>query len=130
MLANYFIETISKEMSRKIESIEVNVMQKLKNYSWPGNIRELRNIIERLVVMAQDGKINSNDLPQEILDMNPDVSGAFGDDLKGATQDFEKEYIMEIMRRNSWNVTKASREMNIARKTLYKKLNDYGIKYR
>ena len=58
------------------------------------------------------------------------MNRTYGEDLKGATQDFEKEYIMEIMRRNSWNVTKASREMNIARKTLYKKLNDYGIKYR
>lgn len=130
LLANYFIETISKEMGRKIDSIEVSVMQMLKKYSWPGNIRELRNIIERLVVMAQDGKISGDDLPLEIQSMDSDMNRTFGEDLKGATQDFEKEYIMEIMRRNSWNVTKASREMNIARKTLYKKLNDYGIKYR
>ena len=130
LLANYFIETISKEMGRKIDSMEVSVMQMLKKYSWPGNIRELRNIIERLVVMAQDGKISGDDLPLEIQSMDSDMNRTFGEDLKGATQDFEKEYIMEIMRRNSWNVTKASREMNIARKTLYKKLNDYGIKYR
>ena len=130
LLANYFIETISKEMGRKIDSIEVSVMQMLKKYSWPGNIRELRNIIERLIVMAQDGKISGDDLPLEIQEMDSDMNRVFSEDLKGATQDFEKEYIMEIMRRNSWNVTKASREMNIARKTLYKKLNDYGIKYR
>ena len=130
LLANYFIETISKEMGRKIDSIEVSVMQMLKKYSWPGNIRELRNIIERLVVMAQDGKISGDDLPLEIQEIDSDMNRVFSEDLKGATQDFEKEYIMEIMRRNSWNVTKASREMNIARKTLYKKLNDYGIKYR
>lgn len=120
LLANYFIETISREMGRKIDSIEVSVMQMLKKYSWPGNIRELRNIIERLVVMAQDGKISGDDLPLEIQSMDSDMNRTFGEDLKGATQDFEKEYIMEIMRRNSWNVTKASREMNIARKTLYK----------
>ena len=130
LLANYFIETISREMGRKIDSIEVSVMQMLKKYSWPGNIRELRNIIERLVVMAQDGKISGDDLPIEIQEIDSDMNRVFSEDLKGATQDFEKEYIMEIMRRNSWNVTKASREMNIARKTLYKKLNDYGIKYR
>ena len=130
LLANYFIETISKEMGRKIDSIEVSVMQMLKKYSWPGNIRELRNIIERLVVMAQDRKISGDDLPLEIQEIDSDMNRVFSEDLKGATQDFEKEYIMEIMRRNSWNVTKASREMNIARKTLYKKLNDYGIKYR
>ncbi|MCI7326820.1 MAG: AAA family ATPase, partial [Clostridiales bacterium] len=50
--------------------------------------------------------------------------------LRSATHNLERDYITEVMRRNSWNVTKAAREMNIARKTLYKKLNDYGIKYR
>ncbi|MDY6038779.1 MAG: sigma-54 dependent transcriptional regulator [Eubacterium sp.] len=130
LLVNYFMESISKEMGRKIESVEVNVMQMLKNYSWPGNIRELRNIVERLVVMAQDGKINSDNLPPEIREAESDTNKIYSDDLRGATHDFEKEYIMETMRRNSWNVTKAAREMNIARKTLYKKLNDYGIKYR
>ena len=57
--------------------------------------------------MAQDGKISEDDLPLEIQGMDSDMNRTYGEDLKGATQDFEKEYIMEIMRRNSWNVTKS-----------------------
>ena len=142
-------------MNRRIAPPPEALMRCLRNYDWPGNIRELRNIIERLVVMAKDGHVSVSDLPPEIrigsavstgdsrgmsavpTSDNRSASGISAEDhpvgheaLRNATHNFERDYITEVMRRNSWNVTKAAREMNIARKTLYKKLNDYGIKYR
>ena len=155
LLSVYFFDRISKEMNRRIAPPPEALMRCLRNYDWPGNIRELRNIIERLVVMAKDGHVSVSDLPPEIrtgsadsiidsrgmsavpTSNNRSASGISAEDhpvgheaLRSATHNFERDYITEVMRRNSWNVTKAAREMNIARKTLYKKLNDYGIKYR
>ena len=155
LLSVYFFDRISKEMNRRIAPPPEALMRCLRNYDWPGNIRELRNIIERLVVMAKDGHVSVSDLPPEIrigsavstgdsrgmsavpTSDNRSASGISAEDhpvgheaLRNATHNFERDYITEVMRRNSWNVTKAAREMNIARKTLYKKLNDYGIKYR
>ena len=155
LLSVYFFDRISKEMNRRIGPPPEALMRCLRNYDWPGNIRELRNIIERLVVMAKDGHVSVSDLPPEIrtgsadsiidsrgmsavpTSNNRSASGISAEDhpvgheaLRSATHNFERDYITEVMRRNSWNVTKAAREMNIARKTLYKKLNDYGIKYR
>ncbi|MCI7680044.1 MAG: sigma 54-interacting transcriptional regulator, partial [Clostridiales bacterium] len=155
LLSVYFFDRISKEMNRRIGPPPEALMRCLRNYDWPGNIRELRNIIERLVVMAKDGHVSVSDLPPEIrigsavstgdsrgmsavpTSDNRSASGISAEDhpvgheaLRSATHNFERDYITEVMRRNSWNVTKAAREMNIARKTLYKKLNDYGIKYR
>ncbi len=155
LLSVYFFDRISKEMNRRIAPPPEALMRCLRNYDWPGNIRELRNIIERLVVMVKDGHVSVSDLPPEIrtgsadsiidsrgmsavpTSNNRSASGISAEDhpvgheaLRSATHNFERDYITEVMRRNSWNVTKAAREMNIARKTLYKKLNDYGIKYR
>ncbi|NLD10355.1 MAG: sigma-54-dependent Fis family transcriptional regulator [Clostridiales bacterium] len=128
LLCNAFLAEFSKDTKKTIEPFSDDVIRQLQSYDWPGNVRELRNIIERLVVLAFGGVITVEDLPAEIRDIDSTAQGS--EELKDATKEFEKEYITDVMRRNGWNVTKAAKELNIARKNLYKKLNDYGIKYR
>ncbi|SCJ29967.1 Transcriptional regulatory protein ZraR [uncultured Eubacterium sp.] len=128
ILCESFLQQYAKEMNKQICPFEPDLLNTLKYYDWPGNVRELRNIIERLVVLSTDGTVDMEDLPEEIRAVEEKENVAA--DLKNITKAFEKEYIEEIMKKHSGNVTKAAEEMRIARKNLYRKLNDYGIKYR
>ena len=99
----------------------------LQRYNWPGNVRELRNVVERMVVLSHDGMLDLDVLPEEIRDMLAEDKTE--EALRTQTKAFEKEYIIKIMNKYSGNVAKAADEMHIARKNLYKKLNEYDIKY-
>ena len=127
VLCESFLRQYAKEMNKRISPFGQGLIRILENYDWPGNVRELRNIIERLVVLSVDGKVDAEDLPDEIRTVEREEAAA---DLKNMTKAFEKEYIAGIMKKHGGNVAKAAEEMCIARKNLYKKLNDYGIKYR
>lgn len=127
-LCKTFLHSYSREMNKTIEDIDADTLSVLQKYEWPGNVRELRNIVERMVVLSHDGKPDLDTLPEEIRDMFSE-DGKSEDALRTQTKAFEKEYIIKIMRKYSGNVAKAAEEMQIAKKNLYKKLNEYDIKY-
>ena len=109
-------------------------MEILVSYEWPGNVRELRNVLERLAVLANDGNLLMNDLPEEICKGSKskfEISNYEGEgekySLREATKSFERQYVLAAMERNQWNVSKTATELNIARKNLYKKLNEYEL---
>lgn len=128
VLCECFRRQYAKEMNKRITPFDKSLIMDLENYGWPGNVRELRNIIERLVVLSIDGEVDIEDLPEEIKAAKGEECVA--ENLKNMTRAFEKKYITEIIRKHHGNVAKAAEEMCIARKNLYKKLNDYGIQYR
>ena len=123
-----FLEEYTKEMNKRLQPLDPSVLAALQSYDWPGNVRELRNIMERLVVLSTGGVVDAEDLPEEIKAVSESHSGQGR--LKDMTRAFEKEYIMKVLEQNHGNVTKSAEEMGIARKNLYKKLNDYEIKYK
>ena len=81
-----------------------------------------------MVVLSGEGSLDVNVLPEEIK--NIFQQNESDDSLRGQTKSFEKEYIIKIMNKYQGNVAKAADEMQIAKKNLYKKLNEYGIKYK
>lgn len=128
VLCQNFLLQYAKEMNKQMKPFDEELLGLFQQYPWPGNVRELRNIMERLVVLAVDGKLTMEDLPEEIKEMAP--KGEDQRNLKNMTKAFEKEYIIEIMKKHNGSVSKAAEEMCIARKNLYRKLNDYNIKYK
>ena len=128
VLCSSFLSLYAREMNKPLPVIDEEVLEVLQKYDWPGNVRELRNLIERMVVLSGEGSLDVNVLPEEIKDIfqqsEPD------DSLRGQTKSFEKEYIIKIINKHQGNVAKAAGEMQIAKKNLYKKLNEYGIKYK
>ncbi len=128
VLCSTFLKLYAREMNKPLPVIEEEVLEVLQKYDWPGNVRELRNLIERMVVLSGEGVLDIDVLPEEIKDIfrsdGPD------DSLRSHTKSFEKEYIVKIMNKYQGNVAKAAGEMQIAKKNLYKKLNEYGIKYK
>lgn len=122
LLVNYFLSEFSKE-NQKIIGISKDAMNILLNYSWPGNIRELENILERAVILCRGDEITSEDLPDQIK--NNLFDRQLSKDL--TLDDLEKEYIKIVFAKTSRHRIKTARILGIDRRTLYRKLRKYEI---
>lgn len=143
VLVNHFITFISKKLSKSIYSIDDGAMLLLLNYNWPGNVRELENVIERAVNVANSGVIHIEDLPNEVrihssVQIHQEVPNPESEPTHVATPismlaagevKSEKaiELIITALKAEKGNVSKVSERLNIPRRTLYRKLEKYGI---
>ncbi len=140
LFAEFFLNKANAELSKKtdVEGFENEVMEIFYNYSWPGNLRELRNVIRRAALLTQDGLITSKVLPSEIIEPNlyassPEpsavvshfISGNRGNDLKNAATQAEYDTIMNVLKQVNFNKSKAAEILRIDRKTLYNKIKSY-----
>jgi DNA-binding NtrC family response regulator len=129
-LAAYFLKQCADEMKKPIPQLPEEVIEILTDYDWPGNVRELKNIIERLVVVSVNSKINISDIPEEVKCKAKGQTAPWSNDrrsLNDARHQFEREYIINVLNQNEWNITRTADELQLARKNLYKKMKDYGI---
>ena len=125
-LINIFIKKFSKETGKFITGIEPETEKYLLNYGYPGNIRELKNIIERLVILSQnDGELcMQRDSYDALLEEKDDMCNAT---YKNAKQKFEKIYILKILNSVDGNITKAAEQMNLSRRQLFNKIKELNI---
>jgi len=129
ILINFFLKQMQNEMKKKIVEVEDGLIDLLVNYDYPGNIRELKNIIERLVVLSDNGVIRKRDLPdlnmiyEENLEDNKNIKS-----LKDVRSIAELKYIKLVLERCNGNISEAARVMEISRRQLFNKLVEYGIK--
>lgn len=130
-LIEYFVGLISIENGIKPKKIEPEVVREFINYSWPGNIRELRNAIERLMIMVQSDLITIDHL--KILGMfktqyRYDECSYFSfKTLKEGRDAFEKDFIIRKLEENNWNISKTAEIIGVERSNLHKKIRSYGI---
>jgi len=133
-LAAYLVGEFAARGGRPVRSIAVPALRALQNYPWPGNIRELRNILERAVALCAGPEIQLDDLPDVVCS----ASACFGplgyeespERLAQAREEAERARILGALREHDNNHTRAARALGINRRTLYKKLNRYGLKPR
>jgi PAS domain S-box-containing protein len=128
-LANLFLEDVSRQEKIKINYIDEKIYNILMNYRWDGNIRELKNVIQRMVVLSNYGKITTDSIPEYILDGTPSETDKRIDefDLDEIVARVEKKTIREVMKMVNGNKQQAAKVLNIKRSTLYYKLNKYDI---
>jgi two-component system, NtrC family, response regulator len=119
--AEFFIKLFSQKLSKNIRNISTQFFQQLESYNFPGNIRELRNIIERAVILSDGLSLNESSLPKEILHK----TGLNSHSLN--LEDVEKNHILSILEQTNGNKTKAAEILGIGLTTLYRKLQAYGI---
>ncbi len=138
LFADFFLQKAKTELNRDIDGFENEVMEMFINYSWPGNLREFRNVVRRSVLLTQSGLVSSSTLPWEItnptaLEHNTyvpeETSAAIPSgkpiDLKDAATKAEYDAIMKVLKEVNFNKTKAAEILKIDRKTLYNKIKTY-----
>lgn len=117
-LAERFIAVFNEKYHRSVEGISAEAGAELKDYSWSGNIRELRNAVEKAVILAEGKQLEPKD-----FELKEHVSAAASETLEEA----EEKVIRDAMERYGGNLTKVAQALSISRPTLYKKLNKYNI---
>ena len=135
LFANFFLQKTNKELNKNIEGFEDDVMKMFTSYSWPGNLREFRNVIRRSVLMNNGGKISTATLPNEITGfinqksiatvIETEVVKPVSFDLKDTASKAEYEAIMKVLKEVNFNKTKAAELLHIDRKTLYNKIKSF-----
>jgi len=134
VLIDHFIKKFNKEKGRALKGLSPEAMDVLTRYSWPGNIRELENLIERLVILKREGTVSAAGLPEKItagnlpsgeykVDLPPD-----GLSLKDAVDNFENKLIIQALSSTNWNKNMAAKLLRLKRTTLVEKIKKKGIK--
>ena len=139
LLAYHFLKKYAKEMKKDIRSISVDAMNMLTAYSWPGNVRQLENVIERAIVMAEGEAITTEHLPFAVRAeiAHPDTPiPKTSEDLKeikkrireSAVEGIEKSFILDALTRNDWNVTKSAKDVGMQRPNFQALMRKYNIR--
>lgn len=125
MFARHFMKQANASLKKEVKEIDKDALSLIKNYEWQGNLRELKNVIKRAVLMATNNKISKACLPEEIVFSSFHSAHENETSLKSAAEQAEKETILKVLAETGNNKTKAAAILNIDRKTLYNKLKAY-----
>jgi two-component system response regulator HydG len=120
LLAQHFLRKLSERSTKKVLGIAPPVMRILLNYRWPGNIRELENVIEHAFVLARGESIEVTDLPAALQEIGGPTTGG-----PECLEDVEKEHLIRVLKQCQGNKIEAARRLKISRSTLYRKLEYY-----
>ncbi len=132
-LATHFLEYFCRKESRETKVLDDEAMQVIKNYSWPGNVRELKNLIERLAIMSPGKTITRGQLPQSMFDKRHSPTkeqssiNLTADTFRTAKEEFEKEFLIQKLEENEWNISRTAEAIEIERSNLHRKIKAYGI---
>jgi two-component system response regulator HydG len=133
IFADHFINMANRELERNIKGYDDAFKKALLNYKWHGNIRELKNVIMRCVLLSKSDTLTTDNLPEIIKYSYTDkaIKGKYDShgivELKEASVEAEKEVILNALKETNYNKSKAAKLLNIDRKTLYNKLKQFSI---
>jgi DNA-binding NtrC family response regulator len=133
LLALHFMNVNAEKIGKTIQSMSKEYMEKLQRHSWPGNIRELKNVIERSVILAEGTELTPETLPKELLSVSATLpkletngSGASINDLSDL-KSVERQHILRVLDKADGNKSEAAKRLDIGLATLYRKLKEYGL---
>jgi len=102
-------------------------MERLQRYEWPGNIRELRNLIERLQILHEGDEVQASALPAELTVVKRAAAEPAGQTALVSLQEMERQYVERVLQSTGWNKAQAARVLEVDIKTLNKKIRDFNI---
>ena len=133
LLAMHFMNVNAEKIGKSIQSMSKEYMEKLQRHSWPGNIRELKNVIERSVILADGTELTPETLPKELLSVSAALpklesngSGASISELSDL-KSVERQHILRVLDKADGNKSEAAKRLDIGLATLYRKLKEYGL---
>ena len=139
LLAEYFIREFCRSHSKPHRPLSQEAVRLLQGYPWPGNVRELRNLMERTVILSPDGADGVPITPNDLLaHLNQEVASPSIQELqdlpegarklRDARADFEKDFILKVLKEQDWNISKTASALGIERSHLHRKIKSFGIK--
>ena len=125
LLAEYFMLNLASEYGQMPKRMKPEALKRLQEYHWPGNIRELKNLIERLVIMTPSAAVDAKDfsLAGKVEGSDYFVYGT----LKEAREAFERDFITKKLEENNWNISKTAELLDVERSNLHRKIKTYNI---
>jgi DNA-binding NtrC family response regulator len=120
LLAGYFIKQFARKIGKPVYEIDPEAVRTLQTYHFPGNVRELENMIERAMILTRTDMITAKD-----LGLQPPVNHA--PPKRGTLEEIQKQAIIEALQRWEGNKTRAAEELGINRRTILNKLKEYGM---
>ncbi|MEZ4873853.1 MAG: sigma-54 dependent transcriptional regulator [Bdellovibrionales bacterium] len=136
LLFHYFMDNHNKKRERSIQGVTNEALEALYNYNWPGNIRELENLVERVAILKGEGMIDLLDLPQKYRGSSPAVATdpkdleipENGMDFNGAIENYENALILKALEKTGWNRNQAAILLRLNRTTLVEKIKKKGLR--
>ena len=126
-LANYFVYEYSAKYNKQIQSIPHEIIQCLISHDWKGNVRELKNSIERLVVLSEEGVLSFNDLPPEVKGADKSQPTNTGQTLAEQLEAYERDIILSTLEQVNYQKSECAKSLGVSRATLYNRMNKLGI---
>jgi two-component system, NtrC family, response regulator AtoC len=135
-LVDYFVDKFNKKLGLNIAGIDDDAKEAFLRYDWPGNIRELENLIERMMLLAKGDKLTLNEVPAEFIASlesslamgAPDDKKPFKDAMRGHMENVERQMIIKCLEETGDNVTKAAKLLGLSRKGLQLKMIRYNLR--
>lgn len=130
VFTNFFINQANNELGKSVNLLSEEVKTLFEKYDWPGNIRELKNVIKRMILLTNGFVVEIGSLPDYMvysIKNRDENTVENGDDLKSQSEAHERKLILEVLEKVKYNKSKAAQLLNIDRKTLYNKLEKYNI---
>ncbi|MDF2457280.1 MAG: DNA-binding response regulator [Cytophagaceae bacterium] len=132
LFAQNFLSLANQELNKEVKGFDEEVIAKLSTYPWPGNLRELKNVVKRSVLLSKQEWITLDAIPTELLlseTVRKEEEQEEGTDLKVLSENLERKKILEALEKCKYNKSKAARVLNIDRKTLYNKISFYNLEF-
>jgi DNA-binding NtrC family response regulator len=125
-----FVRKVARECHRDVRGVSAGALEVLTRYDWPGNVRELENVIHRAVVLATGPVVQLHDVPLDVA--MPETGSRLTEDtglpLRDACEQFERQYVLRVLERVNWNVSRAARLLGVHRNTVLAKLSAWGVR--
>jgi DNA-binding NtrC family response regulator len=135
LLIQFFLKKLSKELQKDISDIHPQAKEALKQYSWPGNIRELENLLERAYILETSDVLTPESFPTELFEkeasstvLSMDIDVSLSEARRQAVQGFERQYLKELMLRNNGKINLSAQEAGISTRQLHKLMLKYGLR--
>jgi two-component system nitrogen regulation response regulator NtrX len=136
-LVQHFVNQFYRREGREPKMFLPETLEVLARYEWPGNVRELKNIIERILIMTPARMIAPSDVPDlrgdhgAVASQASRTDGVFNmETLRGAREEFEREFIVQKLEENDWNISRTAEVIELERSNLHRKIKSYGIDVR
>ncbi|MEC7108299.1 MAG: sigma-54 dependent transcriptional regulator, partial [Verrucomicrobiota bacterium] len=126
LLLNHYLKIFNEENNKNIKGFSSDAYDILSKYNWPGNIRELRNLVERMVVLCQTEIIDMENIPSHVRLSKSDMA-LISSNESLTVEEMEKEMIIKSLKKTDGNITKAADNLGMSRRTLHRKINKLGL---